>query len=86
MGGFSQCIFIKIPIAWKFWFLYDGDDIILAEPYWKCKSYIVKAMKFNNHMWKFLKAQSVIINILILEDMNVLIMKHYVVGFQNGIC
>jgi hypothetical protein len=60
--------------------------MILVEPYWKCEWDIAKAMKFNNHMWKNLKAQSVIINILILEGMNVLTMKHYIVRFQNGIC
>jgi hypothetical protein len=86
MRGLSQCISIKIPITSKFWFPYDGNDMILAKLYWKCEWYIAKAMIFNNHMWKFLKAQSVIINILILEGMNVLTMKHYILRFQNKIC
>lgn len=86
MRGFSQCISIKIPIAWKFWFLYNGNDMIWAESYWKCERYIAKAIKFNNCMWKILKAQSVIIDILTLEGMNVLTMKHYILHFQNRIC
>jgi hypothetical protein len=37
-------------------------------------------------MWKILKAKGVIPNVLILNKMNVLIVKHYVMGFWKKIC
>jgi len=46
----------------------------------------IRVAKFNAHMWKALRAKSVAANAPILEIMNALIVKHYMMGFCNEIC
>ncbi len=48
--------------------------------------YTIRVAKFNDHIWKALKAESVAANAPILEWMNALIVKHYMMGFRNEIC
>ncbi len=47
---------------------------------------ILQNGKFNNHMWKTLKAKGVTPNTPILNKMNALIVKHYVMGFWENNC
>ncbi len=45
--------------------------------------YIARVVKFNGHMRKTLKAKNVAPDALILDGMNVLIIKHYVMDFRK---
>ncbi len=47
--------------------------------------YTTRVLKLKDCLRKGLRAEGAVANALILEGMNVLILKHYVMGFQKEI-
>jgi hypothetical protein len=58
----------------------------VAKPTENVDEYTIRVAKFNDHMWKALKAEGVAANAPIFEGMNTLIVKHYMMGFHDEIC